>query len=102
MWDVFNIKSKSWFGRKKNQLSKQLLNYEEDCRMKLKEQIIDLWGQGYESKDILEVMPISNITLQKFNYERHKNRTNPCKANEKQADWSKGRTPWNKGLKVIE
>ena len=130
MWDVFNIKSKSWFGRKKNQLSKQLLNYEEDCIMKLKEQIIDLWGQGYESKDILEVMPISNVTLQKFkremklpahnpqnlppytcddcgkvfpklyNYNRHKNRTNPCKANEKQADWSKGKTPWNKGLKV--
>ena len=130
MWDVFNIKSKSWFGRKKNQLSKQLLNYEEDCIMKLKEQIIDLWGQGYESKDILEVMPISNVTLQKFKremklpahnpqnlppytcddcgkvfpklhgYKRHKNRINPCKANEKQADWSKGKTPWNKGLKV--
>lgn len=132
IWDVFNIKSKSWFGRKKNQLSKQLLSYEDNCRKKLKEQILDLWNKGYESKDILKVMPIGNVTLQRFKrelelpahnpqnlppytcddcgkvfpklhgYKRHKNRINPCKPNEKQADWSKGKTPWNKGLKVIQ
>tara|TARA_R110002012_G_scaffold63830_2_gene167924 strand:- start:292 stop:1422 length:1131 start_codon:yes stop_codon:yes gene_type:complete len=127
--DVFLIDNKSYFTRVKNKMAKYLIDYEQKCQDAFDKKVLELWNKGYDTKEIIKEVNGSNSWVRNskvrlglpamnpknnppyickkcnksFNnisgYNTHINRQTPCKPNEKNAEWSIGREPWNKGLK---
>lgn len=61
--DILTQDNRRLFTRKKNYLTNRLINYEKKCKEQLNKQILNLWNEGYNKKEIRDKLQIGTQTV---------------------------------------